>query len=98
MTLTEFLERNKEKGPARFYMPGHKGKFPLDGAYDITEITGADSLYHADGIIRETERRFERLYGSKATVLSARRHYPLHSGNACRSEEKVRTAKDSRRP
>ena len=71
MTLTEFLERNKEKGPARFYMPGHKGKFPLDGAYDITEITGADSLYHADGIIRETERRFERLYGSKATVLSA---------------------------
>ena len=71
MTLTEFLEQNKKNGPARFYMPGHKGCYPLDGAYDITEITGADSLYHADGVIRETERRFERLYGSRTTVLSA---------------------------
>ncbi len=71
MTLTEFLAQNKKNGPARFYMPGHKGRFLLDGAYDITEITGADSLYHAQGVIRETERRFERLYGSGATVLSA---------------------------
>ena len=71
MTLTRFLEQNQENGPARFYMPGHKGKYPLESGYDITEITGADSLYHANGVIRETERRFERLYGSAATVLSA---------------------------
>ena len=71
MNLTEFLQKNKESGPARFYMPGHKGHFPLDGAFDVTEITGADSLYDAAGPICETEKRFERLYGSKATVLSA---------------------------
>lgn len=71
MTLTKFLEQNKKSGPARFYMPGHKGTCPLDAAYDITEITGADSLYHADGVIRESEQRFERLYGSRTTVLSA---------------------------
>lgn len=71
MTLTEFLKQNNTSGPARFYMPGHKGRFPLEGGYDITEITGADSLYHADGVIRRTEERFERLYGSRTTVLSA---------------------------
>jgi len=71
VNLTEFLQKNKENGPARFYMPGHKGHFPLDSTFDITEITGADSLYDAAGPIRETEKRFERLYGSRATVLSA---------------------------
>lgn len=71
MTLTEYLKQNKTSGPARFYMPGHKGRCPLDAAYDITEIAGADSLYAADGVIRGTEKRFETLYGSGATVLSA---------------------------
>ncbi|MGI5897268.1 MAG: hypothetical protein ACOX6U_10000 [Oscillospiraceae bacterium] len=71
MKLTEFLKQNEATGPARFYMPGHKGRYPLNGSYDITEITGADSLYHADGVLRETERRFERLYGARTTVLSA---------------------------
>lgn len=71
MTLTGFLNQNNQSGPARFYMPGHKGRFPLDAGYDITEIAGADSLYHADGVLRETERRFERLYGAHTTVLSA---------------------------
>lgn len=71
MTITEYLRKNADSETARFYMPGHKGKIPLHAEFDITEIDGADSLYHADGIIRETERRFERLYGSRTTVLSA---------------------------
>ncbi len=47
-------------------MPGHKG-FPslgCEGA-DITEIVGADSLYDAEGIIRESEQNAGRLFGAR---------------------------------
>ena len=71
MALSDFLRRNKYSGKARFYMPGHKGTYQLDAGCDITEIAGADSLYHADGVIRETERRLSECYGSSETVLSA---------------------------
>ena len=45
-------------------MPGHKGK-PLLGMemLDITEIAGADSLYEAGGIIRESEENASTLFG-----------------------------------
>ena len=45
-------------------MPGHKGA-PLLGveALDITEIDGADSLYAADGIIRDSEQNASVLFG-----------------------------------
>lgn len=47
-------------------MPGHKGT-DLIGAeqLDITEIEGADSLYEANGIIRESEANAGRLFGAK---------------------------------
>ncbi len=46
------------------HMPGHKGERVLgpEGA-DITEISGADSLYEASGIIRESENNASRLFG-----------------------------------
>lgn len=56
-------------------MPGHKGRG--DGAfasllpYDITEVSGADSLYHADGAILALERRLAALYGAKRSLLCA---------------------------
>lgn len=37
---------------------------------DITEISGADSLYEADGIIAESETNASRLFGSAATFYS----------------------------
>ncbi len=45
-------------------MPGHKGK-GIFGAekYDITEIDGADSLFHASGIIAESERNASAIFG-----------------------------------
>lgn len=59
-------------------MPGHKGHAPsgfpeMTGAYawDITEISGADSLFEADGILREGERRTAALYGSADCCWSA---------------------------
>jgi len=46
------------------HMPGHKGNTLLGmEPWDITEICGADSLYEADGIIRESEQNASRLFG-----------------------------------
>ena len=43
------LERIRREDLARFYMPGHKGRMPEPfsqaALYDVTEISGADSLY-----------------------------------------------------
>ena len=48
----------------RWHMPGHKGAGVLGcEAYDITEVTGADSLYAADGIIAQSEANASTLFG-----------------------------------
>lgn len=75
--VTEYIERDT----ARFHMPGHKGlglrasaeKIPFSDAYrfDITEVTGADSLYEAKGCIAETEKAYAAAYGAKRSMLSA---------------------------
>ncbi len=78
LPLTEFLENYRSEGKIRAHMPGHKGLAPagaeaLHTAYalDITEIDGADSLFEADGILREAERRTTVLYGSGSCCWSA---------------------------
>ncbi len=44
-------------------MPGHKGREYLGfEKYDITEITGADSLYSPSGIIKESESNASALF------------------------------------
>ena len=48
------------------HMPGHKGKDMLGfEKYDITEVDGADALYHASGIIKESE---ENDYGKDSKM------------------------------
>ena len=66
--IADFLEKYEDSGMIRFHMPGHKGKAD---PYDITEVNGADSLYEADGIIRESEENAAALFGSKRTLYSA---------------------------
>lgn len=44
-------------------MPGHKGIGEVN-KYDITEIGGADSLYDARGIIKESEENASGLFGA----------------------------------
>ena len=62
--IRDFVERYVESDPLRLHMPGHKGASLLGfEAYDITEVAGADSLYEADGIIRESERNASLLFG-----------------------------------
>ena len=45
-------------------MPGHKGVGDHLEAFDITEISGADSLYEANGIIAESEKNAGKLFNS----------------------------------
>ena len=71
--ICDFVQEYAASGISRFHMPGHKGTpvFPgLSMQADITEIRGADCLYTADSIIRESERNATVLFGTGATFYS----------------------------
>lgn len=69
--ICDFVKKYNGESPIRLHMPGHKGKNFLGGEnLDITEIDGADVLYSSDGIIRESERNAEKLFGTARTVYS----------------------------
>jgi len=62
--ICDFVREYAQSGALRLHMPGHKGQALLGMEHmDITEISGADSLYEADGIIRESERNAGMLFG-----------------------------------
>lgn len=62
--ICDFARNYAKKDTIRLHMPGHKGKNQLGvESMDITEIDGADSLYEADGIIRQSEENVSRLFG-----------------------------------
>lgn len=69
--ICDFVREYEEKHTLRFHMPGHKGEALLGfEKYDITEIDGADVLYTADGIIRESRKNAASLFGSRETFYS----------------------------
>lgn len=70
--IVDFIRDYREKNTVCFHMPGHKGR-PFLGVeqWDITEVSGADSLYEADGIIAESEANAAALFGSQGTFYSA---------------------------
>ena len=64
--ICNFVKQYTESKPLRLHMPGHKGMGESGmEAFDITEIKGADSLYEAHGIIRESEENASALFGCK---------------------------------
>ena len=74
--INDFLDKYNKSGTLRCHMPGHKGIAPertMEDAYamDITEISGADSLFEAEGIIRRSEENAAMLWGSADTLFSA---------------------------
>ena len=63
--ICDFVRNYNESKTTRMHMPGHKGSGMLGiEALDITEISGADSLYEADGIIKESEENASALFGA----------------------------------
>ena len=70
--IADFVKNYTESGNLRFHMPGHKGKKLLGlENLDITEIEGADVLYKAEGIIKESEENAAKLFGTAKTIYSA---------------------------
>lgn len=69
--IADFVQNYEKKKLSRLHMPGHKGQSFLGcERYDITEISGADALYEAEGIIAESERNASMLFGSGQTLYS----------------------------
>lgn len=62
--ICDFVRNYADANKLRLHMPGHKGTGPLGVEHlDITEISGADSLYEASGIIAESEANASALFG-----------------------------------
>lgn len=73
--IYNFLMSYAERDVLRCHMPGHKGRSCYGAPerfirLDITEISGADSLLEADGIIAESEHNMTELYHTAGTVYS----------------------------
>ena len=69
--ICDFAAAYENSGALRLHMPGHKGKsfLGVEGR-DLTEIDGADVLYDAQGIIRESEKNARALFGTAETLYS----------------------------
>ena len=69
--ICDFVRGYREKNPLRLHMPGHKG-IPFLGPepLDLTEMTGADDLYHPEGIIAQSEENAAALFGAGMTCYS----------------------------
>lgn len=90
--IVDFVRRYSEKGPLRLHMPGHKGSLRLGmEALDITEVSGADSLYEAEGIIAQSEAnasvRFgcPTYYSTEGSSQCIRAMLHLATVNGCRA-------------
>ena len=69
--IYDFLVEYYNKDITRFHMPGHKGKDFLGiEKYDLTEIKGADDLYHSNGVILESENNATKLFDTEHTFYA----------------------------
>ena len=69
--IVDFVDEYAKNDFSRLHMPGHKGKKYLGCEHlDITEIGGADDLYSAQGIIRESEENASSLFRTAYTFYS----------------------------
>jgi len=69
--IIDFVKKYADKNGVRAHMPGHKGKsFTGTEKYDITEISGADVLYNASGIIKQSQDNATKLFDTYSTFYS----------------------------
>lgn len=69
--ICDFVRTYADSHQLRLHMPGHKGTGALGIEHlDITEIEGADVLYRASGIIKESESNASGLFGTALTKYS----------------------------
>lgn len=69
--ICDFIEQYSKDEYIRLHMPGHKGKIHTGcEKSDITEVFGADVLYNADGIIKESYENARSLFKAGMTLYS----------------------------
>lgn len=69
--VCDFVKDYASKNSVRLHMPGHKGKGFLGIEHlDITEVEGADVLYSAQGIIKESMENASSLFNTAKTLYS----------------------------
>ncbi|MBR2151827.1 MAG: aminotransferase class I/II-fold pyridoxal phosphate-dependent enzyme [Clostridia bacterium] len=69
--IYDFVKNYIDKKSHRLHMPGHKGVSFLGCEHlDLTEIDGADYLYNAKGIIRESMDNATQIFGSYRTFYT----------------------------
>ena len=69
--IADYVRKYAESNFSRFHMPGHKGENFLGiEKYDITEISGADVLSQAEGIIAESENNASKMFNTAKTFFS----------------------------
>ena len=68
------ITNHNKKSSIPFHTPGHIGRAEflrdIDYRFDKTELPNLDSLYECNSAIRETERKIERLYNAKRSLIS----------------------------
>jgi len=78
--LLQAIEAYLKENPARFHMPGHKGKVragsplhrllgELPFRADLTEVPGLDDLHDPKEAIRESEKLAAEVYGARETFF-----------------------------
>ena len=67
--IIDFVRKYALSSSVRLHMPGHVSFFGVE-KWDITEITGADVLYSAKGVIKESEMNATSLFDSALTLYS----------------------------
>lgn len=90
---SSIIEYNKH-GMSSFHTPGHKGVKIFDENVwnlDLTELPDTDSLYEAKGILLESERRVQELFGTTRSLISS-------GGNTLCIQTMIRLADLSKRP
>jgi len=97
--ICDFVKAYTATDALRLHMPGHKGvSFLGMESLDITEITGADSLYEAGGIIAQSEANASKLfdcptyYATEGSSQCIRGMLQLVSLYACAQGKKPRIA------
>ena len=69
--IYDFVTEYAASEATRLHMPGHKGQSLLGcEARDITEISGADALYEASGVIWKSEANASEVFGTGKTLYS----------------------------
>lgn len=68
--LYDALSAYSRENPARFHMPGHKGRlsYDLNAAYDVTELPFSGNLYEGTGPIAQSQSQAARSFGARSCL------------------------------